>query len=185
MNTPVHNRSTVRKHLVRSSFAFFVVVMLAWLPGCPAASVTNSVKGKVTLNDKQVAGNVSFFSPDNKELKSPIGPDGNYYIENTKPGTTYKVAVNPLPSGGGGGGGGALPGGGGGELGGGGGGGPKKDKFVEVDKLKAGKDVPDLLSKKDGNQTVAPPPKYADANSSGLTFTTKGGAETFDLKLTP
>jgi len=44
---------------------------------------TNSVTGKVTLDGKNVSGTVVFLYPaDNKELGTPINPDGSYNILN-------------------------------------------------------------------------------------------------------
>jgi len=159
---PPQRPSSFRKQLTRASFAFFVAVLITWLPGCPQGSVTNGVKGKVTTEGNVVAGTVFFTGSDNTELKSPIDPKGEYYIQNTKVGT-YKISVK-------------------GETGPGGVGAPpappeakdKKDKGLPGDNTKLSTFTPGK----------APPKKY-ESPDNGLTFDAKGGQETKDLDLKP
>jgi hypothetical protein len=70
--------------------------------GCGGKSgdgtVKNEVTGKVTLNDKPVAGQVVFAYPDGKELVGLITADGAYTIPEP-PAGNVKVCVRPMVGG--------------------------------------------------------------------------------------
>jgi len=53
------------------------------------------VSGKVTLDNQPVTGTITFLYPDNKELNSPLGPQGNYRIQDPPPGTV-KIIVKGM-----------------------------------------------------------------------------------------
>ena len=78
----------------RLSLIAFAALTLAYLPGCPGGGTSNIVKGKVTMDDKPVAGIVALVA-DGKKFEGPIGPNGEYVIPNPAPGT-YKVTITPV-----------------------------------------------------------------------------------------
>lgn len=58
-----------------------LLAAIAWVAGCGGGkSKTESVSGKVTLDGKPVAGEITFVCSDGKEVKSPLAPDGGYSI---------------------------------------------------------------------------------------------------------
>lgn len=69
----------------------------AWLisAGCSSNASSDSVRGKVTLNDKPVSGMVVFTATDGKTASSPIGPDGSYTVT-SPPRGTVKVSVTGM-----------------------------------------------------------------------------------------
>ena len=148
-----------RPNLMRATAIFFVATLLVWIPGCPDPAKSNYVTGKVTLDGKQVSGDVTFHGADNKEAKGPIGPDGMYTIMNPPMGTV-KITVKPglMPT---------LVGGADS---------PKKDL-----KDTSMKDAPKTDTKV--GQSVPPPKKYESTATSDLTYEVKPGKQEHNLTL--
>jgi hypothetical protein len=106
-----------------------------------------------------VAGELILVSSDGKQLSSPLGPDGGYYLPNPPPGQS-KIAIKKGL-------GGALPP-------------PISGKQTDV------KGNTDLGAKTEKQTAgVEPPAKYASAESSGLTYEVKTGVQKKDFELTP
>jgi len=59
----------------------WVLPVLLLLPGC-GGGLASSIEGKVTLDDKNVTGNVIYVGGDDKELVAPIRPDGTFTVLN-------------------------------------------------------------------------------------------------------
>jgi len=117
---------------------------------------TGTVSGKVTYKGKPLpGGNVTFAGKDGKSLAAAIHEDGTYSLEKVPPGE-YKVAVETesLRK--------AAPGGGVPPKGG--------DKIAPPPAA-------------DAPKYVAIPVKYANPETSGLTYTVKTGKQTFDIDL--
>ena len=94
-----------------------------------------------------------------KRIEAPIGPDGTYFIGDPPKGTV-KIAVKGIP--------GAAP--------------QALPRDPSLGRKKASATCP---PSKILDMGVAPPAKYASPETSGLTYTVKGGKETFDIPLTP
>jgi len=92
-------RSFLRRATDGVSLLLLLSVLL-WGAGCGPKGPKNSVSGKVTLNGKAVAGQVSFIGPDGKEITSGINPDGTYMIPDPPTGQA-KIVVKGMPGGGG------------------------------------------------------------------------------------
>jgi hypothetical protein len=134
----------------------FVFVLVTWIPGCTGQSAANSIGGKVTLEGKQVSGEVGLIDAKGAEWKKvPIGPTGEYYFQDP-PAGQYKFTVTKGPGLGG-----AIAG-------------PPKDAKDETNLSKGTKIA----------ATVPPPPKYAQPDN-GLSIDFKGGHEKKDLELKP
>jgi hypothetical protein len=138
------------------SLALFAALVFA-STGCGGSKDTNKseVTGKVTYNDKPVAGQVVFVTSGGIETSAPIQPDGSYTIINPPTGT-MQVYIKPMP--------GALAGAASPK---GGAGGPELSK--------------DMTTVPAGG--VQPPAKYTKADSSGLTYEVKAGKQTYDIPL--
>jgi len=137
---------------VRALFLFAAVLLV----GCSGSGPSTLVTGKVTLDGKQVTGTVTFTGPDNKEVTSPIGPDGMYHITDPALGEN-KVSVKGM-------------------LGVGGIAGPTPPP---------GKGSPPMPGKTStAGSGVNPPPKYASPDN-GLKYTVKRGKQNYDIPLTP
>jgi hypothetical protein len=150
--------------------AFFLCAFVV-LAGCGAPQRA-TVKGKVTLGDKPLpVGNVMFTTKDNLTGTSVIDKDGNYAINDAPIGDVkISVSVPTLPPGG-------L------EM---------MRRMKNNPGVKETQSVdPNDSSKRIGimgdiPENIVPiPDKYKDAATSGLTYTVKGGEQTFDIKLTP
>lgn len=144
----------------RPNRAFCLVFLLASLSlvlGCGGESggPKNEVTGKVTLNDKVVAGTVVFVLANGKEAKCVIGPDGAYSITEIVPGQA-KVYIEPPAAGTG------LV--------------QMKDKAGKAQEMP--KDGPGTAG-----TGVAPPVKYRSAATSELAFEIKTGKQTYDIPL--
>jgi hypothetical protein len=58
-----------------------LLAAIIWAAGCGGGKgKTDSVSGKVTLDGKPVAGEITFICSDGKEFKSPLTQDGGYSI---------------------------------------------------------------------------------------------------------
>jgi hypothetical protein len=71
---------------------------LAFALGCgggKSEGVKNEVSGKVTHNDKPVAGTLVFVYADGKEVSSPLLPDGGYMVPDAPPGQV-KIYIKPV-----------------------------------------------------------------------------------------
>lgn len=81
----------------RSKRCAYVLGLAAsvFLMGCQGSGADDEVKGKVTLNGKAVAGEISFHGTD-KTVSAPIGPDGSYTIKGAPRGKV-KVSVKGFP----------------------------------------------------------------------------------------
>jgi len=144
----------------------FVVVT-----GCGAPQRA-TVKGKVTLGDKPLpVGNVMFTTKENLTGSAVIDKDGNYVISDAPLGDVkVSVSVPQLPPGG-------L------EM---------MRRMKNNPGVKETQSVdPNDPSKRIGimgdiPENIVPiPDKYKDPATSGLTYTVKGGEQTYDIKLTP
>lgn len=129
--------------------------------GC-SGKLKNEVTGKVTLDGKAVSGNLIFVGADKKEL-APIllKPDGSYTTD--LPPGEYTVAVRGM-------------------AGVGGGPAPMSTPTTVPSGVTKMPEMPGGAGSLGG---TAPPEKYADAATSGLTFKSTGGKQTKDFPLTP
>jgi len=124
--------------------------------GCGSQGPKNTVSGKVTLKGDPVAGSVVFIGSDNKEVMTHINPDGTYSVPDPAMGEN-KVLVK----------GGAV-------------GGPAPPVLEGTPKDFKGTMPPTTTTK----MGVAPPPKYGSPDN-GLSFKVTGGAQKYDIELTP
>jgi hypothetical protein len=156
---------------IRLSSGFSVVLVVLCSIGCgpPERAV---VKGKVMIGDTPLSvGSVTFTAKDNSQASATIERDGTYELLDAPLGETkITVMVPQLPPGG-------LemmrkmknnPG-------------AKESESVDPNdaskKISIMGDIPDTY--------VPVPPKYADINQSGLTYTVQRGEQTHDIQLTP
>jgi hypothetical protein len=117
---------------------------------------TGKVKGRVKFVDKYLtAGTVGFMNKAGQIGVAQIDPDGNYEIPNAPVGDVKIVVQVPT----------VLPGPG----------------------SKPPPGVPDTRPKKGAapNKVIKLPPRYGNADTSGLTYTVKPGEQTYDIALTP
>jgi hypothetical protein len=107
----------------------------------------------VTHGGKNVAGSLEIYQDGKKVAESPI-TDGKYILANPPKGS-YKVAIKP--------------------------------QGVSGIQVGTGGPAPGMtMSSMPGmekRETVSPPAKYGDPNSSGLTLDVQGGKETKDFPL--
>jgi hypothetical protein len=179
------SRSPLLRRLV-APVAFFAVAFL--LAGC--AKPVGSVTGKVTYQNKTLkGGSVSFVSTDGgQSFSSGIAEDGTYKVPNLQ-GGSYKVCVDTSS---------LLP--------------PKTGNAPTMPKGYAppgatkvagspkdqksgpppGADIPEgykasspaaMAANTTAKLYVAIPEKYSKPDSTDLTYTFKGGSETFDIDL--
>src|SRR5262245_21669936 len=154
---------------LRPSFRAWSVVLclapLAFLVGCGGGPGPRAVvKGKVTIGGKNLTtGNVVFYAKDNRTASAAIDENGEYAI-NDAPVGEVKITVSvPKPP----------PGGYQKMMGAAGMKGMKDAKSVDPE---SGKTISIMGSMP---QNVVPiPAKYADVDSSGLTYTVQSGSQT-------
>jgi len=140
--------------------AALFLVPLAGFVGCDNSGPSNFLSGSVTLEGKPVAGNVTLFGSNGKQIEVAIAPDGTYYVPEPPPGQA-KFAIKPML--------GITPGAGAPPV-------SKEMKGAATDL--GGKD-------KTMGMGVSPPAKYASVETSGLTCEIKAGKNKFDMPLTP
>lgn len=129
---------------------------LALLAGCSGGGNAkgSNVEGKVTVGGAAANAGEVVFNVDGTTVVGAISADGTYRAIGVPVGNA-KVTVNPPPAVSG------APKGG--------------DPRLAVDK----KDMPGAVG-----AVVAIPSKYSKAETSGLTFTVKSGANTYNIELT-
>lgn len=148
---------------------------LVLLLGCDTKPARGTVKGKVTLGDKPLTvGNVIFLAKDNADNvtgTAKIDNDGNYVLNDAPVGETkIAVQVPKLPPGG----------------------------LEMMRRMKNSPGMKDTGSVDPNDKSksisimgdipadfVPIPDKYADLETSGLTYTVKKGEQTHDIQLTP
>lgn len=138
-----------------------VLALFPALSGCGDAGGTakDSLKGKVTLNTKPVAGLIVFVNAEGKELSAPLGPDGSFTVENP-PAGEVTVVVRTI-------------------------GGVGKAKEIPGGAVVAGKGGSVLPSAGTGMGGEDPPAKYGDPKTSPLKYTITAGHQTKNFELTP
>jgi hypothetical protein len=133
------------------------------LAGCSGSGKSNTVQGKVTLDGQPVSGVVTFIGPSKKkeaEKSSPINlADGMYSISDPELGVNTIIITGGL---------------------GGGGPGVGATRQPTGDMTKMTKDMMKDMTPQTG---VAPPEKYANPATSGLSLEVKGGKQVHDLPL--
>lgn len=157
----------------RRCVLFLLIGLLGFFSGCDTQPERATVKGKVTLGDKPLTvGNVMFLSKTgNLSGSASIDKDGNYLLNDAPVGDmAIVVSVPKLPPGG-------------------------LDMMKRMKNNPGAKDTesvdPNDSSKRIGimgniPENVVPiPDKYADASTSGLSYTIKRGEQTKDINLTP
>jgi len=160
-----------RTHFPLAALAFAgLSVALAGCGGPPPRAV---VKGKVSIGGKSLTtGNVMFWGDKNATASAPINESGEYVMNDAPIGDVkITVTVPKIPPG-------VLE-----KMQ------SKSGKFKEINKdiksvdPESGKTISIMGSVP---ASIVPiPEKYADVDSSGLTFTVKSGEQTKDLPLTP
>lgn len=150
---------------VRTAVGTLTLALLVAVAGC--GPKTGTVSGKVTYKGEPLkGGNVIFASEKGQSLLAPIGEDGTYTIQNVPVGEA-KIAVKTK------------------HLGivaamakMKGAGGPPQD-------TSGGVGAPKKLTPEEAvRRFVAIPAQYEDTETSGLTFTVKGGSQSHDIPLT-
>ena len=78
------------------SLAFAV----ALTSGCGGGkSGKDQVTGKVTMGGNAVSGEITFIGSDGKEIKSPLGPEGNYQVSGLPKGKAEILVTKGLAAG--------------------------------------------------------------------------------------
>jgi hypothetical protein len=143
---------------VRRAARWVGLVLLAGaVAGCGGKSGA-TVSGTVSYKGKPVtSGEVVFLSPDGKAtVRAPIGPDGTYTAQHVPVGPAKLGVDNPPPAG---------------NLG-----------AAEVEKPAANDpEVQEMKAK--ASHYAATPPRYADPNQSGLSYTVTAGTQKHDIPL--
>lgn len=161
----------MRTSLIRLGGIFLCLGLLVLSVGCgpPERAV---VKGKVTLDDKPVpVGNVMFFGKDNATATGILDKDGNYVINDAPLGDVKITITVPKPP-------------------------PGGLEMMQRMKNNPGAKDTESVDPNDPSRrisimgdipenVVAIPDKYADAATSGLTYTVQSGEQTRDIELTP
>ena len=154
--------------------AFLVASLSAGLVGCSGAPPKAVVKGKVSIGGKNLTtGSVIFYAVNNNASASATINENGEYVMNDAPVGDVKITVS-VPK--------APPGG--------------IEKMMGVAGMKSkafkdGKSVDPESGKSISIMGSMPtnivpiPDKYANAESSGLTYTVTRGEQTKDLPLTP
>jgi hypothetical protein len=137
-----------------------LLLLAGAVAGCGGKSGA-TVSGSVSYKGKPVtSGEVVFLSPDGKaSVRAAIGPDGTYTAKNVPVGPAKLAVDNPAPAGAAAAGrapAGKAP--------------PANDPEVQEMKEKA-------------SHYVATPPRYADPNQSGLSYTVTSGTQKHDVPL--
>lgn len=180
------------------------LVFVVLTAGCAAKS--GKVNGKVTLSDGQPlpGGSITFIPEKGNPASGIIKEDGTYAVD--APTGICKIVIDnrsagksSSPIGAGGApvpanvettsgpnykGGPGMPAGVAAKMGGGAAGPPKNEGGAEaIAKMMEGKQAPVSETTAIPGKVVPINPKYYSADSSGLTFTVKGGSQKFDIKL--
>jgi hypothetical protein len=94
---PGRSACVSHRFLLRALSLSLFVALLVGLSGCDkkANDPADSVSGTVKLNGESVSGMVAFVGADNKEVISPIKPDGSYVVANPPKGKC-KVLVKGM-----------------------------------------------------------------------------------------
>jgi hypothetical protein len=132
-----------------------LLAALASATGCHRAGPANTVSGRVTLDGRAVAGQVTFVGSDGKSVASPIKADGSYTVLDPPRGENT-VLVKSLTAAG------ASPA-------------PPKGKAAMSPLAEVSGAPP---------RGVTPPARYAQPNN-GLRFAVTGGRQSFDIELRP
>jgi hypothetical protein len=155
---------------MRLAYYFLPCLAVLALSGCGPS--VGSISGKVTYQGKPISGGkVTFLTSDQKVRTAPIGSDGSYSIDKVTVGPA-KIAVEPpiplgpmIPPG-------ADPSKPGGMA---------SSKPVGMDPSKF--DAPAGAAPPPEVKEVPLPPKYKDAEKSGLTYTVVQGKQQHNIEL--
>ena len=140
----------------RSRLTGVLLLTLSLLMGCSSSGgKLGTVKGNVTIDGvKANSGSVVFTATNGTTISGTIEPDGTYRAIGVPVGATQVSVTSP----------------------------PARDAGNIDPKMTVIKDMPA------GNQPVSKPvpipAKYGNVGTSGLTFTVKGGENTYDIPLT-
>jgi hypothetical protein len=132
--------------------------LLAGLAAAGCGPAKGDVAGKVTFNDKPVVtGTVSFLGADGLLRSGNIQPDGTYRVTGVGAGPAKVAVISPNPW-------------------------DEYQKLVKIQKSKeaADKIPPPTIDKKDW---FAIPKTYESPEQSPLSFTVKGGSNSYDIPL--
>jgi len=160
----------LRRHFARACAGLLFLGLLALGAGCESKyKARGIVKGKVTLDKTPLTtGSVVFYGKNNVTGSASIDKEGNYVMNDAPLGDVkITVSVPPPPPGGI-----ArmkMP--------------PGMSDTKSVDPSGSGKSISimgDMPS-----HIVSIPDRYANVETSGLTFTVKKGEQTHDILLTP
>ena len=160
------------RHCTRAGGALLLLGLMAFTAGCgPNYKARATVKGKVTFANKTLTtGSVTFFGKDNITGSASIDKNG-YYVMNDAPLGDVKITVS-VP---------AQP------MGGLARGGPSPIKPPKD----SGSVNPDNPAQRISIMGAMPtnvvpiPDKYANVETSDLTYTVQKGEQTYDINLTP
>jgi hypothetical protein len=151
------------RHSTRACGGLLLFGLLAFAVGCgPNYKARGTVKGTVTFAGKNLtAGSVVFYGKDNLTGSASIRTDGTYVINDAPLGDVkITVTVPQMPPGG-------------------------------VGYMKGAPAGPVMPGESASSATTIPsnvvsiPQKYANVETSGLTYTVQRGEQTHDIPLTP
>lgn len=156
----------------RAGLLVFSLLAVLALVGCSRTRERTTVQGTVTIGGKHLtAGTVMFYAYDNATASAPIDKDGRYVMRDAPVGDV-KIAVivprvppgmaqmmNKMKKN------------------------PSLKDVKSTDPEGSGKSIP-MMGMMPTN-IVQIPAKYADPNSSGLTYKVASGEQSYDIPLTP
>jgi hypothetical protein len=157
-------------HRARMAGCLLLLVLLAALSGCGVGGKgKGTVKGQVVFFDKKLtAGTVIFITQDGRSGSGNIDFSGNYTVPDAPVGVCTVTVSVPKMTG--------MPGGMQG--------GPKPPPGLPPMK-QPGSGEAESSTLIDPSKIVQIPAKYANKESSGLTFTVERGENTYNITLTP